>query len=65
MGREAELDKVIKDLIGVLVTKGKWTAKQKIKYDGATRERSRLMFNSLLPRSMRDPYYDRQLRNRR
>lgn len=64
MSRESELDKIIKDLIGILVTKGKWTVKQKIKYDGATRERSRLMYNGLLPKSMRDPVYARKLRGR-
>ena len=45
MSRESELDKIIKDLIHILVHKGKWTPGQKQRYDMATMERSRRMMS--------------------
>jgi len=45
MSRESELDKIIRDLIHILVHKGKWTRDQKQRYDMATMERSRRLMS--------------------
>lgn len=45
MSRESELDKIIRDLIHILVHKGKWTLGQRQRYDMATMERSRRLMS--------------------
>jgi hypothetical protein len=54
MSRESELDKIIKDLIHILVHKGKWTPGQKQRYDMATMERSRRLMS--FPDYPRNPF---------
>jgi len=45
MSRESELDKIIRDLIHILVHQGKWTRGQKQQYNMATMERSRRLMS--------------------